>query len=171
MSDAPQHQMQLLDPRECQFERTRGGLLALETGSGEGAVKHARVDVYRSFPLSDARSWISVRDADGNELGLIEDLELFSRQQAELIEAELQRRYFSPVIERVVSLKEEFGYSYWEVRTDAGSRRFTVQNGKGNIQLVGEHRMLIVDVDGNRFDLVDYRSLDTPHLRVLEVIY
>ena len=171
MSEAAQHEIQLLHPEECRFERTPGGLLALETGTGEKVVRHARVDVYRSFPLTDARSWISVRDAEGKELGLIEDLDAFPRAQAELVEAELQRRYFSPVIVRVVSLKEEFGYSYWEVRTDAGSRRFTVQNGKGNVQLVGERRMLIIDVDGNRFDLPDYTELDAAHQRVLEVIY
>ena len=171
MSRAATHELRLLDPRHCRFATTAGGLLALEIDERGKSSNHPRVDVYRSFPMSASRSWISVRDADGNELGLIEDLDAFSREQSKLVEDELQRRYFSPTIEEVVSLKEEFGYSYWQVRTDAGERRFTVQNGKGNIQLLGEQRMLIVDVDGNRFDLPEYGTLDAAQLRILEVIY
>ena len=68
------------------------------------------------------------------------------------------------------SLKEEFGYSYWLVDTDAGPRRFTVQSGKNNVTVVGERRLLIVDVDGNRFFVDDYHRLDRNVLKTLETL-
>ena len=67
-------------------------------------------------------------------------------------------------------MKEEFGYSYWMVDTDAGPRRFTVQSGKNNVTVVAERRLLIVDVDGNRFSIADYTRLDRSVLRTLETL-
>ena len=67
-------------------------------------------------------------------------------------------------------MKEEFGYSYWLVDTDAGARRFTVQSGKNNVTVVDERRLLIVDVDGNRFTLADYGRLERSVLRILETL-
>ena len=52
--------------------------------------------------------------------------------------------------------------------TRAGRRRFTVQSGKNNVTMVGEKRLVIVDVDGNRFEVADYTCLDRPVLRTLE---
>ena len=54
------------------------------------------------------------------------------------------------------------------MHTDAGHRRFTVQSGKNNVTMVGEGRLVIVDVDGNRFEVADYTRLDRSVLRTLE---
>ena len=107
-------------------------------------------------------------DREGDEIGIVESLDDLTPEQAALVRDELDRRYFTPLIERVESLKEEFGYSYWTVHTDAGHRRFTVQSGKNNVTMVGEGRLVIVDVDGNRFEVADYTRLDRSVLRTLE---
>ena len=43
-----------------------------------------------------------------------------------------------------------------------------MQSGKNHVTMVGEGRLVIVDVDGNRFEVADYRGLDRSVLRTLE---
>ncbi len=38
-------------------------------------------------------------------------------------------RYFTPVIQKIHSIKEENGFSYWDTETDRGACRFTVRMG------------------------------------------
>ena len=161
------HRTRLLKPAELEFDRTSGGFVTL-TLRGEEPGRYERINAFRSFPLSAADQYISLRDREGDEIGIVESLEDLAPAQAALLRDELDRRYFTPLIERVESLKEEFGYSYWTVDTGAGRRRFTVQSGKNNVTMVGEKRLVIVDVDGNRFEVADYTRLDRSVLRTLE---
>jgi len=159
----------------AEFERTAGGFLSLYTKDG---AKYPRVDFYRAFPFTKPREYISVREPDSREIGVkakeigvIRNLDDFPEDIVKLIEEQLDRRYFSPVITRINSIKEEFGYYYWDVLTDVGICRFTVRGGH-NIVPIGEDsgRVLIIDVDGNRFEIKDYTSLDRKSLKKLERI-
>lgn len=40
-------------------------------------------------------------------------------------------RYFTPVIQKIHSIKEENGFSYWDTETDRGACRFTVRMAAG----------------------------------------
>ena len=161
------HRLRMLRASELHMERTAGGFVAL-TVRGSEPERYERIDAFRAFPLSAADDYVSLRDTDGDEIGMIESLDDLAPEQAALLRGELDRRYFTPLIERIHELKEEFGYSYWTVDTSAGRRRFTVQSGKNHVTLVGEGRLVIVDVDGNRFEVADYRGLDRSVLRTLE---
>jgi len=158
-------EIRYLRPAECRFERGRGGFLSLELDSGE---KYERVNLHRAFPLSDCDSYISVRDSESKEIGIIESLREFDEATRRLITEELDRRYFAPVITSIRSIEEEFGYSYWDVMTDAGPRRFTVRRGHGSLLQIGDARVLVVDVDGNRYEIEDYTKLQSRHSRLVE---
>ena len=56
------------------FAATAGGFLALTVTTGEPTEHYPRINAYRTFPLSDADRYISLRDADGNEIGILESL-------------------------------------------------------------------------------------------------
>ena len=157
-------QTRILKADEIAVRKGDGGFLALKIGEEE----HQRVHLYWCFPFSHHGRYVSIRDPEGDEIGLIEELEGFDDETLKLLVDELASRYFTPVISRIVSLKEEFGYAYWEVDTDAGKCRFTAQIGKNSVYLLGEGRLLINDVDGNRFELPDYEQADAKHLRVIE---
>lgn len=162
------HRTRILGPAELELERTDGGFVTLTVRGGEQPERYERINAFRAFPLSAIDQYISLRDREGDEIGIVESLDALAPAQAALVRDELDRRYFTPLIQRVESLKEEFGYSYWTVDTDAGRRRFTVQSGKNNVTLVGEGRLVIVDVDGNRFEVADYTRLHRSVLRTLE---
>ena len=162
----PVDDLALLEPGKLTFSRTPGGVLSLKIGRK----LYPRVHAYRSFPLSREDSFISIRDTEDNEIGLLPSIAELDEDMAELLSEELGSRYFTPQIRSIVSLKEEFGYVYWEVDTDAGRSRFTARVGHNAAIQVGDTRVIIVDVDGNRFELVDYTTLDPKHQRIVELL-
>lgn len=164
-----------LDPDTAKFERTRGGFLSLKIEPEE---YYPRVDIFRAFPFTRPREYVSVRKPENKgkgikteEIGVIKNLNDFPPKIVELIEEQLGRRYFMPIIKRINYIKEEFGYYYWDVLTDVGNCRFTVRGGH-NIVPISEdrERLLIIDVEGNRFEIPDYMELDDKSIRKLESI-
>ena len=78
--------------------------------------------------------------------------------------------YLTSTIQNVLSVRNEFGTSYWEVETDRGQREFVVQNVAENAQWLGDHRLLIIDVDGNRFEIPRLDELDKKSLGMVEQV-
>ena len=160
-----------LSPKDCEFYATEGGLLGLKV-KGEDL---GRVALVRMFPLRNKENFISVRREirDRNdsrvEYGVIESLSEFSGNQRELIDRELERRYFVPEITRVVKVKEEYGHTYWETETSAGNRNFTVFDLNSNLLNMGNNRVLLIDVDGNRYIIPDITKIIEKAKRLLEI--
>jgi hypothetical protein len=150
-----------------EFQKTKGGFLSLRVAKKD---RYPRVHLYRSFPLSRSAEYISVRDKDDKEIGIIEDLADFPPKTARLLMEELERRYFTPAIREIKSLKQEFGYTYWEVTTDSGFCRFTVKMGDNTVRYLTEDILLIFDVDGNRFELPEFEAIDKKHLKIVETL-
>jgi hypothetical protein len=153
-----------MTPEEAMFRRTEGGILTLVFTDKE----YDRVSVNRAFPFSLGDFYLSVRDSEGKEIGIIRNLEEFPESARELIKEELEWVYYSPKITRILSVKEEFGYSYWDVETDRGIKRFTVRGTSENVISVTETRLLIIDIDGNRFDISDIRDLDPKSFKMID---
>lgn len=155
-----------LDTKDLSFSLSSGGFLSMSFKDTD----YSRVHLYRIFPLSLSDGYISVRDHEDKEIGIIESTEGMPREHRMLIEDEIASRYFTPVIERIISLKEEFGYSYWEVDTNSGVCRFTVHNRHNPVLQLEGKRILITDVDGNRFEIEDYTRTEVKHLRIIETM-
>lgn len=147
------------------FTKTDGNMLSV-TVDGE---EHTAVYVHCSFPHTNRRMYVSIRTIENKEIGIIRSLDELDEKTAKLLEEQLLIRYFSPEITRVVKVKEEFGYAYWEAETTAGICRFTVRSGGGNVKLVTPIRLLITDVDGNRFIIADLNSLSEKEYRMVEM--
>lgn len=154
-----------LTSSNAQFHVTEGGLLALQTNGSY----YPCVYVHCSFPHTNRTSFLSIRDGDQLEIGMIRNLEDMDADTAKLLERQLQIRYYAPVITRLLHVKEEFGYSYWEAETDSGICRFTVHGAGGQVKTVTPVRLLITDVDGNRFIIPDYTALTDKEFRMIEM--
>ena len=154
-----------LAPDKIVFTKTDGGFLMLEILGGE---THKRVNIFRSFPFTNTNEFISVRDPENKEIGILRDLADFKGEQLDLINEDIERRYFTPAITNIISIKEEYGYCYWEVDTSAGRIRFTSRAGQGTILNISETNLLVIDVDGNRFDIPDYTILDYKSQKIIE---
>lgn len=149
---------------EAEFHRTEGGILALSF-KGE---KYDRVSVNKAFPFSLGDEYLSVRDAEGKEIGIVRNLAEFPEHVQKLIKEELEWVYYAPKIIKIFSVKEEFGYSYWDVETDRGLKRFTVRGTSESVIQVTETRILIIDMDGNRFEIPDIRDLDPKSFKMID---
>lgn len=136
----------------------------------EGDRSYLKVKVVRAAPLSHPTRYICLLDAKDEEICMIDDLNPLNREMRALIEEELDRRYLTASIQRVNAVRNEYGTSYWDVQTDRGSREFVVQNVSENAQWLGDHRLLITDVDGNRFEIPHLNELDKKSLAAVEQV-
>lgn len=128
-----------------------------------------RVQFHRAFPFDAPEEFLSVQDPDGKEYGIIRSLSDFSGETRTLIQEELARKYLSPTIRRICSLKEKLGFSYWETETDRGKRSFTMQDTYRNLIKTSENGVILTDVDGNRYLIPDVSKLDAKSYRRIEL--
>lgn len=157
--------------KDITFYETEGKMLgACLDGNDVG-----RVDVLRLFPLHEKEKYISVRKKaesfrDRNtELGIIEDISVFPKDEKDLVWEELQRRYFVPEITKVKSAKEEFGHTYWETETTAGERNFTTFDMSSSLVRINENSVMLIDVDGSRYLIPDLKNADEKAVKILDI--
>ncbi|MEN8906396.1 MAG: DUF1854 domain-containing protein [Clostridiales bacterium] len=127
------------------------------------------VSFRRCFPLSNENKYISVIDKDENEIGIIKDLDEFSKEIRNLILNDLSIRYFMPKINDILKIKEEGGYYYWEVVTDMGDREFIIKSGEENVNLLKHNMLSIEDIEGNRYCILDYKKLSKKSQKMISI--
>jgi hypothetical protein len=99
---------------------------------------------------------------------VIRDIRELDHESRAVLEEELRKRYFTPIIKRFYYIRHEFGAVYFDVETDKGRTEFVVRGLRENIVEVNINRYLITDVDGNRFELPDAMELDQKSLVLWE---
>ena len=131
---------------------------------------YLKVKIVRAAPLSHPDKYISFLDAKDEEVCMVDNPRELDEQTRQIIAEELDRRYMTSVIEQVRSVRNEYGTSYWDVATNRGDREFVVQNVSENAQWLGDYRLLLIDVDGNRFEIPDLQALDRRSLGYVELV-
>jgi hypothetical protein len=157
-------EFRILEPARLQFKRNGSKLQMIIEGEKEDKT----VSVVPLFPLSESEHWVSVLDDEGRELGIIEELGKLNVESRQMILDELHRRYVLPRIQKILSCKEKFELVQWEVETDRGVKEFLSRNLRENIQQPGQNRLILTDVDGNRYDIPDFQLLDKKSQNLLE---
>lgn len=158
-----------LDSTNAEFF-TKNGFLAMKYKDGDEEKTVDRVFLHRAFPFELLWKYISVISDDGKEKGVIYDIKDFSEEICALIKTELERKYYSPTIKSIDSLKERYGFSYWKVILDDGrSKDITMQDTFKNILHTGEDSLVLIDVDGNRFTVKSVSALSSRSYRKIEL--
>ncbi len=177
MKDEKRHEfrdavnVRYLTKDDIEFYETKGELLGAKVDGKDVG----RVDVLRLFPLHMKDKFLSVRRQaetarDRNtELGIIEDINPFSDGQKEMLGKDLDKRYFVPEILKVINVKEEFGHTYWETLTSAGARSFTTFDMNSNLIKTGENSVILIDVDGSRYQISDIKKAGDKALKILDI--
>lgn len=165
-----------LTPENAWFSPSEGGLISLRIINAEGVEEtFERVVLRRSFPISAPDEFLSVREPDtklkgrGSEIGMIRNINIFDKETVALINAELDLRYFTPTITKIISAKEKFGYNYWDVETTAGTVSMVLNNPFSNIRSLEDGRIFISDMDGNCFIIPDAHKLDRQSYKYIEI--
>ncbi|MCI8530679.1 MAG: DUF1854 domain-containing protein [Lachnospiraceae bacterium] len=160
-------EMRFLTGENAAFSRTQGGFISLKTSEKE----YARVGVYLTFPLTNPDEFISIREADekAKEIGMIEKLSALPKDQQEMLREQIKLRYFMPIITKVLDVKDEYGYAYWNVTTTFGSCRFTTQMSGNAVIHLSDSRLLVTDIDGNRYEIPDFYQLSVMERKKLDL--
>ena len=160
----------LLDPAQVTLFYTGGSAVrATVTDPRVGPERsYLRVQIARAFPLSDPDHYIGLRDDKDKDIGLLPHLAGMDSASRTIVEEELRRRYFLPIVKRVLKVKEEYGTITFDVETNKGERTFHVQNIRESTQNLPPHRLLVSDRDGNRFEFPDTEHLDSKTFAILQ---
>lgn len=139
------------------------GLLILQLGER----RYCDVAPVRAFPFSEPERFIALKDAQGRELVLLEDLEMLSPRSRQALIETLFKREFSPIIRRIIHVPAQAEPSEWQVETDRGETRFVLKS-EHDIRRIGAFAMLITDSHGIRYRVPDVRRLDRASRQVLQ---
>lgn len=160
--------LRYINSGNAEFKRTEGGFVSLKIKDEF----YPRIQVYQAFPFTDPYSYISIREPDekAKEIGIIRDLRKdVDKETRQMLEEQLRLRYFTPIIKRINSIKDEYGFAYFDVLTDHGACRFTIHMGGSSVVHLSDTRLLITDLDGNRFEIPDVKQLTAAELKKLDL--
>jgi hypothetical protein len=153
--DSP-YREEILAPERIRLWRDKFRRLCLRV---DGEREFLDVRAAASFPVSGRSQLVSFLGDREREVALVRDpLRLDPESRALLVE-ELARAYFRPRITCIYRIDETFGSSRWEVETDRGFTILEVAD-REQIRLLPEGRIIVQDVDGNRFEIPDVTRLD-----------
>jgi len=114
----------------------------------------------RAFPLSGKADYISFLNDEDKEVLLLAHPQDLDEESGRALEAALDRVYYLARILRVDAVSEKMGVSHWEVKTDRGYAKFEVVDRNRHIRKLPGDRVMIVDADGNRFEIERVADLD-----------
>ncbi len=145
-----------LDPKRVHvFYDPKGFLRATVEGQ-----TYLDVSVVRVSPHTIEDGYIGLLSGKHDEIGIVPDPSELDEESQEVIGRELERRYFPTKITRVYEISEEFGATYWHVMTSRGERAFVARGLRDNVVYLSRNRILINDIDGNRYEIEDMGALD-----------
>ena len=111
------------------------------------------------------RKYVGKFDEDGIERAIIRDLSTLLPESQAVIREALAEYYLIPKITRVNDATERYGIKWW-VETDRGPCEFQIRLNT-DIKVFYDNRVLIRDVNDNRYEIPDYTKLDKHSLHVL----
>ena len=157
-------EVKFLDAANVKIARNSFEELTVELPDG---TTYTNVEAVRSFPLTDSNKYISLLDDEEKEIGIIQDLKQLPRESEKILRSELQKRYFMPKITKIHKLDGEFGVTQWIVETNRGPVTFSMRT-RYDVVSLENGKVLIKDVDGNRYEIENYHRLDPDSMALLE---
>jgi hypothetical protein len=157
-----------LDLSRTVFYAGAGGFTGLRYGDKE----YKRIQLRRAMPVHSPGEFISVADHENKEIGMIRALSDLAEDQRKIVSDELDRRYYCPEILEIKSVHDKLGYVYMELLLLSGGRRHersaAIKDVNKNIRLLDADRLIVFDVDGNRYIVNSLERLDKKSQKRLE---
>lgn len=157
-----------LNKNNSSFTETDGGFISLRYNDKT----YENVTIIRTFPFTKPDCLLSVRESFGKkkEIGIIENLTAdYEQKTVDIISKNLELRYYMPVIEKIQSIKEINGYVNFKVSTNHGNMEFSLQSNGNHFSYLTDTRILITDLEGNRYEIPDTQKLSPKELKKLDL--
>jgi len=169
---ALEREVRFVEPGDVTVWRDRFGQLRLKLADGR---EYRDVHLTLAFPVSHATRMLVLRDADLAEIGVIDDYRSVEEQSRHVITEDLEKAYFIPRIERILSVREQRGVVTFEVVTDRGPRTIEVpqthsrrRGPASDVVLLSGGRVIIHDADANRYEIPRLADLDVRSQALLD---
>lgn len=133
----------------------------------DGQTEHVDLRPAPAFPISEAAEFVSFLDEKGREAVLLRNPSGLDADSATALAEELSRAYFVPKIHHIYEIEDAHGAARWEVETDRGYRVFDVRD-REDVRVVPGGRLMLQDVDGNRYEIESTHALDERSQRLLD---
>jgi hypothetical protein len=147
------------------LHRDPWGQLVLTDADGRESVG---VEPSRSFPISGPDGFISICDAEGHEIVYIQDPNMLPKDVLAILDEELARREFMPVVLRIDKVFADTDPSEWHIITDRGPATFLMNDSDDDVRRLGPYCAILVDMHGIHYLISDTRKLDASSRRILD---
>jgi hypothetical protein len=152
------------DAAKARLSRNPDGTLDLRCGAR--VFRKVRIKLGR--PLYKPGDFASVLGEKG-EVALLVNLSSLTPGSRAVIEEHRVRNDLTTKILKINDISHQFGAAFWDVVTEKGARQFVIRGTSEHVRWLDDDRLLITDVNGNRFELpsiirLDKRSQDHIHL-------
>ncbi len=121
-------------------------------------------------PLSHPGKYLALMNGKGEEITTIADPEALPGESLAAVREELHRRYLTSTVKIIQRARTEFGATYWHVLTERGERDFVTQSLQENAQWLTPTHIMLIDVDGNRFEIPNTAALDPKSRELLAAV-
>jgi hypothetical protein len=152
-------------PSDFALEYDAWGQLVLTCSDGR---RFVGIEPVRAFPISHPQGMLSICDAEGHELICVEEPSVLRPEVRRMLEEELGRREFVPVVRRIERVLADSDPSEWRIVTDRGPTTFLMEDSDNDVRRLGVNRILLVDTHGIRYLIPDASRLDAASRRILE---
>jgi hypothetical protein len=146
-----------MEPRELKLFYAPKDRLRLTVGEEKS---YTTVKPVWAAPLSYPNTYLALLDGKGDEIALISDPQTLPTESLVAVQEELRRRYLTSTVLAITHARVEYGATYWSVVTDRGPRDFVTQSLQENALWLAPQHLILLDVDGNRFEIPNTQELD-----------
>jgi len=164
--------IKLLPADELSFSLSENGFVCLKYNGNE----YKQVILARIMPFTKPYNYISVMDKERNEIGIVKDIYELNSESADIVKTELNRRYYCKQVISIISAKFKMGYLYIDAEMKNGNETIAINDTSKNIRQLAQEvgteklasgRILITDVDGNRYEIKDLSKMDKKSQRAI----
>jgi len=150
---------------DIELHRDDQGRLVLRLNGSEEPIEN--IQVARCFPWSQPDTYVSLRNSDGAEVLMLEDLSGLPDVARKLLREELNTREFVPQITAIESIDDTLEVMAWQVQTNRGPIELQVKHSEDVYQL-DDGQVLIRDHAGGTFVVKDLDTLDAHSRSLIE---
>lgn len=163
-------ELEWLDPAALEFHWAGGPAPVRLTLREKRSV--LRVFAAYAFPQSDPEHFIQFYEGKpdggrGEPIGMLSALAGLDARSRETVAECLRRSYLVPRVIRILELRDLIYLVQWEVETDRGRCEFNMSNVRDQINPRENGRIVLKDMDGNQYEIADFRKLDEASRRML----
>lgn len=145
---------------------TRNGLASVDVELTDGR-SFQNLEPRRLFPVSMQRKYITLLDEGGNEQAVIRDVDALPPKQRKMIEDCLEEYYLIPKIQRILHCDERIDGITLHMETDRGFAKIDIRILMQGLKMVGNNRVLVRDMNDNRYEIPDVTRLDKHSRQIL----